>query len=126
MSGEISLADVGKVYTVRDGSVEAVKSVTLSRSRWRVRVLARGRGVRKINITDDDCGPAPVSRREILIDNNKVTRPGRISLSCSKSQCCLFGAERLAMSHYQWKLANRLFRIIGNERFFCKAYAWRL
>jgi ABC-type sugar transport system ATPase subunit len=75
VSGEIRLADVGKVYTVRDGSVEAVKSVTLSVQGGEFVSLLGASGCGKSTLLTMIAGLTPVSRGEILIDNNRVTRP---------------------------------------------------
>jgi len=75
VSGQIAIDDVGKVYAVRGGTVEAVRSLTLTIDAGEFVSLVGASGCGKSTLLTMVAGLVPASRGQIRIDNLAVTRP---------------------------------------------------
>ncbi len=75
MSGQIAIDDVGKVYAVRGGTVEAVRGLTLTIDAGEFVSLVGASGCGKSTLLTMVAGLVPASRGQIRIDNLAVTRP---------------------------------------------------
>jgi NitT/TauT family transport system ATP-binding protein len=75
VSGQIAIDDVSKVYAVRGGTVEAVRSLTLTINAGEFVSLVGASGCGKSTLLTMVAGLVPASRGQIRIDNLAVTRP---------------------------------------------------